>query len=151
MHVIYLEPFRAGVRLPEEPAPPTVRQTTGWLTRRPDDLSEADTATLREITDRCPALAITYDLVREFAKILTRLRGDLLNAWLTRVDHDGEPELRAFAAGLRRDLTAVTAGLCLPYSSGAVEGNVTRLKAIKRQMYGRASFDLLRHRVLLAA
>jgi hypothetical protein len=75
-----------------------VRQATGWLTRRPDDLSKADTVTLHEITDRCPALAITYDLVREFAKILTRLRGDLLNAWLTPVDQDRESELRAFAA-----------------------------------------------------
>ena len=54
------------------------------------------------------------------------------------------------ATGLLADYDAVRAGLTLPWSSGAVEGNVTRIKAIKRQMYGRANFDLLRRRVLLA-
>jgi len=59
------------------------------------------------------------------------------------------PELRAFAAGLRRDWDAVQAGLTLPWSSGAVEGHVNRIKMLKRQMYGRANVDLLRSRVLL--
>jgi transposase len=149
----YLHPLRvAGLPAPPPVAtPPTMRQVTGWLTRRPEDLSEADTATLNKIIDRCPAVASTYDLVRDFATILTQLHGEQLPTWLARVDHDGEPELRAFAAGLRRDLAAVTNGLTLPYSSGAVEGNVNRIKTIKRQMYGRAGFDLLRRRVLLAA
>jgi transposase len=65
------------------------------------------------------------------------------------VDADGSPALRSFVAGLRADLDAVTAGLTLPYSSGPVEGQVTRIKALKRQMYGRAKLDLLRKRVLL--
>jgi transposase len=64
------------------------------------------------------------------------------------VDADDQPELRTFAAGIRQDLAAVTAGLTLPYSSGSTEGNVNRLKAIKRQMYDRASLDLLRIRVI---
>jgi transposase len=51
---------------------------------------------------------------------------------------------------LRRDYDAVRNGLTLPHSSGSVEGNVNRIKMIKRQMYGRATFDLLRKRVLLA-
>jgi transposase len=83
--------------------------------------------------------------------MITNLTGKHLPAWLNRVEHDGEPELRTFAKGLRRDLAAVTAGLTLPYSSGPVEGNVNRIKMIKRQMYGRAGFDLLRHRILLRA
>jgi transposase len=58
--------------------------------------------------------------------------------------------LRSFATGLCRDLDAVNAGLTLPYSSGPVEGTVNRIKMIKRQMFGRANFDLLRKRVLLA-
>jgi transposase len=61
------------------------------------------------------------------------------------------PALHSLITGLRRDLDAVTAGLTLPWSSGPVEGNVNRIKTIKRQMYGRASFDLLRKRILLAA
>lgn len=64
------------------------------------------------------------------------------------VQDNGAPALRSFANGLRNDLDAVTAGLTLPYSSGAVEGTVNRIKTIKRQMYGRARFDLLRKRIL---
>lgn len=58
--------------------------------------------------------------------------------------------MRSFAAGLERDLDAITAGLTLPYSSGPVEGTVNCIKMIKHQMFGRANFDLLRKRVLLA-
>jgi transposase len=61
------------------------------------------------------------------------------------------PQLQSFAAGLQRDHTAVVNGLTLPHSSGALEGDVNRIKMIKRQMYGRAGFQLLRKRVLLAA
>jgi transposase len=57
--------------------------------------------------------------------------------------------IRGFAGYLRRDLDAVTAGLTLPYSSGVVEGHVNRIKTIKRQMYGRASFSLIRARILI--
>lgn len=149
----YLHPLRAaGAPAPSPvPLPPTVRQVTGWLTRRPEDLADTDTTALQGITARCPALAATYDLVREFAKMLTQRHGEQLGNWMDRVEAEGEPELRAFTASLRRDLDAVTAGLTLPQSSGAVEGNVTRVKAIKRQMYGRAGFDLLRRRVLIPA
>lgn len=59
--------------------------------------------------------------------------------------------ITAFATGLTSDLAAVIAGLSLPYSSGPVEGNVNRIKMIKRRMHGRAGFDLLRKRVLLGA
>ena len=62
-----------------------------------------------------------------------------------------QPDLRSFITGLKRDYQAVLNGLTLPYSSGKVEGNVNRIKMLKRQMYGRARFDLLlRKRVLLA-
>jgi transposase len=64
------------------------------------------------------------------------------------VERDGAPALRSFVTGLRDDLDAVTAGLTLDYSSGSVEGTVNAIKTIKRQMYGRAKFDLLRKRIL---
>ena len=66
----------------------------------------------------------------------------------TRSTPTAPPALRSFASGLRTDLSAVTAGLTLEYSSGAVEGTVNRIKMIKRQMFGRARFDLLRKRIL---
>ncbi|MFJ9683674.1 transposase [Streptomyces sp. NPDC101194] len=64
---------------------------------------------------------------------------------------DDLPSLHTLVNGLERDLAAVTAGLTLPWSSGIVEGHINRIKMIKRQMYGRASFGLLRKRVLLAS
>jgi transposase len=71
--------------------------------------------------------------------------------WLEAAAACAVPEIRTFAASLRRDAAAVDAALAHPWSSGQVEGQVTRLKLIKRQMYGRAEFDLLRRRVLLAS
>jgi transposase len=82
--------------------------------------------------------------------MLTKLHGDRLDDWITAVQADDLPGLHSFTTGLRRDHQAVINGLSLPYSSGAVEGNVNRIKMLKRQMYGRASFHLLRKRVLLA-
>lgn len=84
-----------------------------------------------------------------FAEMLTGLHSDRLDGWIAAVEADDLPCLHSFTTGLRRDHQAVTNGLTLPYSSGAVEGNVNRIKMLKRQMYGRASFDLLRKRVLL--
>jgi transposase len=82
--------------------------------------------------------------------MLTSRHGHRLDTWITAVEADDQPDLHSFTTGLRRDHAAVLNGLTLPHSSGAVEGHVNRIKMIKRQMYGRATFDLLRKRVLLA-
>ena len=71
-----------------------------------------------------------------------------LQSWIETVLTSGLPDLQRFATGLQHD-AAVRAALELPYSNGQTEGQVTRLKLLKRQMYGRASFDLLRKRLLL--
>ncbi|MFC9091061.1 transposase [Streptomyces sp. NPDC002387] len=89
--------------------------------------------------------------VRAFGSMITELQGDRLPQWIEAVRADDLPSLHAFANGLERDLAAVTAGLTLPWSSGVVEGHVNRIKMLKRQMYGRAGFALLRKRVLLAS
>lgn len=83
--------------------------------------------------------------------MLTGRHGERLDAWIQDVDADDLPYLRSFVNGLRQDYTAVLNGLNLPPNSGAVEGNVNRIKMIKRQMYSRTSFDLLRKRILLAS
>ncbi|WP_405679505.1 transposase [Streptomyces sp. NBC_01511] len=80
-----------------------------------------------------------------------RAQGERLPDWLVAVRQDDLPSLHTLAAGIDRDRDAVIAGLTLPWSSGAVEGHVNRIKMIKRQMYGRAGFNLLRKRVLLAS
>ena len=98
----------------------------------------------------CPHLDALAGHIRDFAGMMTRLQGLLaLEDWLTRVEADDQPELHSLAAGIRRDQEAVTAGLALPYHSGAMEGGVNKIKMIKRQMYGRAGFALLRKRVIL--
>jgi transposase len=78
-------------------------------------------------------------------------RGAQLDQWIADVQTTGPPELRGFSRNLHRDWLAVQAGLTVHWSSGPVEGNINRVKLIKRQMFGRAKFDLLRKRVLLAS
>jgi transposase len=147
----YLRPFRAALVVPpSRPAAPTVRQTAGWLTRHPDSLTEDEQLHLKQVLARSPALQTTHQQVHEFAVILTQRRGERLPAWMEQIDTNGAPALRSFVTGLRTDLDAVTAGLTLTHNSGPVEGAVNRIKMIKRQMFGRAGFDLLRKRVLLA-
>jgi transposase len=121
-----------------------------WILTPPGKLTGDDRAALAQITTRCEELAATRDLVREFADMLCHQRGEHLEAWAGHAETSPVSELSGFAKGLRKDWAAVTAGLTAPYSSGAVEGHVNRIKMIKRQMYGRAKPDLLRKRVLLA-
>ncbi|XDO64365.1 transposase [Streptomyces sp. RLB1-33] len=80
---------------------------------------------------------------------LCHRRGHLLRDWIQKAERGGADALGVLADSIRQDLHAITAGLTLPYGSGIVEGHVNRIKTIKRQMYGRASFALLRARILL--
>ncbi|UQU64627.1 ISL3 family transposase [Couchioplanes caeruleus] len=146
----FVEQYRARPDLSTVVKPPSVREVTGWICRHPDHLVERDSDRLRALLDRCPKLGTAAGLVRSFAGMLTNLRGTQLDAWITAAQQAALPGLTGFATGLTNDLDAVTAGLTLPHSSGPVEGNVNKIKMIKRQMYGRAGFDLLRKRVLLA-
>ncbi|MFF4498268.1 ISL3 family transposase [Streptomyces sp. NPDC001546] len=131
------------------PRPSTVRQVTGWLTRHPTALSEEDRASLKEVLARCPELETAAGHVRDFGEILTGRLGSTLPAWIDAVDASQLPGLTGFALHLLRDLDAVTAGLTLDWSSGSIEGAVNRVKKIKRQLYGRAGFELLRKMILL--
>ncbi|BEL05731.1 ISL3 family transposase [Actinoplanes sichuanensis] len=146
----FVEQYRSRPDLTRAPRPPSVRQVTGWICRHPDNLVSRDTEQLRNILGRCPELRSAVDLVRSFADMMAHLHGERLTAWITAAEQAELPGISRFATGLNADLAAVTAGLSLPFSSGAVEGNVNRIKMIKRQMYGRANFDLLRKRILLA-
>jgi transposase len=147
----YVRPFRQQAAAPP-PAPvvPKARQITRWLLSRPEHLQPDERDQLAAIQDRCPHLDALAGHVRGFAQMMTGRRGEQqLKDWLTAVEADDQPHLHSFAAGIRTDQQAVTNGLTLPCSSGKVEGNVNRIKMIKRQMYGRAGFALLRKRVIL--
>jgi transposase len=147
----YLRQFRHDrSHAPRPPKPPSVRQVTSWIMTHPDDLDPRDAAKLRAIRDRDTGLDRLTRHVRAFAAMMTGRHGDRLEAWITSAEHDTLTPLAGFARHLRHDHDAVLHGLSLPYSSGPVEGNINRLKMLKRQMFGRASLELLRKRVLLA-
>lgn len=148
----YLAPFRHDGAAPDPaPALPKARQITRWLLSRPGHLTPDELAQLTVIRSRCPHIDALAGHVASFAEMMTGRTGERdLEAWLAAVEaDDGQPELRSFATGIRNDQQAVTNGLTLPYSSGKVEGAVTKIKMLKRQMYGRATFALLRTRVIL--
>ena len=95
-----------------------------------------------------PKVAIVHDLVQTFIEMFKKRQPTTLLPWLKAASESGFKALGSFADGLRKDINAVMASLILAWSNGQVEGQVNRLKFIKRQMYGRANFDLLRRRVL---
>ena len=87
----------------------------------------------------------------EFGQRVRGRQPESLGGWLTRMEESGVLELREFASVMRRDQEAVEAALTYEWSNGQTEGQITRLKFVKRQMYGRASFAPLKKRVLTAA
>jgi transposase len=142
--------LRQGAVTPAQPAAPASKKVAAWILTPPGKLTDEQRAGLAAILARCPELDATRTLVRQFADMLTHRQGSKLPGWADQAEASDVQEMRSFAAGLRKDWAAVTAGLTLPWSSGTVEGHVNRIKMIKRQMYGRARPDLLRKRVLLA-
>jgi transposase len=135
---------------PTAPPPPRTRQITSWLLRRPETLTADEQAQLAAIRARCPHIDALACHIRSFAEMMTRHTGDNdLEGWLAAAEASDLPQLRSFAHGIRTGQQAVTNGLTLPWSSGKVEGTVNKIKMLKRQMYGRASFTLLRKRVIL--
>ena len=147
----YLRPLRTGLGSIRSPAPVLKpQQVTNWIMWNPQHLRDDEERQLGEVLSRCPELTAVRSHVHVFARMVCDLGGNSLPAWTDAVHADDLPVLHAFADGLQRDHQAVTAGLTLPWSSGPVEGHVNRIKMLKRQMYGRAGFALLRKRVLLA-
>jgi hypothetical protein len=148
----YMLPFReAGAAPPAVPGPPKARDLAKWITSDPENLDDDEKAKLAAARERCPDLDALARHVTEFAKILTGLRGDRLDDWIAAVEADDQPDLHSFVRGIKRDHDAVLNGLTMPWSSGVVEGNVNRVKMLKRQTYGRAAFPPLRKRVLLVS
>jgi transposase len=128
----------------------SARQATWLLVRERDDLRAEEQDFLDRLLTASPKIALAYDLAQDFRKKLTSRRGEAFDEWREVVRTSELPELQRFADGLNRERASVVAAFSLPYSNGPVEGNVTRLKFIKRQGYGRAGFELLKRRVLAA-
>src|SRR5579875_602486 len=127
------------------------RRATRLLLTRPDRLTGGRQETLARIEGACPEMTALATLVRDFAGMLTPAPGNAarLQDWIASARVAGLPHVHAFTRGLDLDIQAATAALTLPFHNGRTEGVNTKTKLLKRQMYGRAGFALLRHRILL--
>jgi transposase len=114
----------------------------------PRTLSNVQAQHLQEFLRFCPAGHRLRKLVLQFRALLRWRKANKLAGWMTRAISSGFCGVAQFAKTLGRDLEAVTLALETPWSNGPLEGQINRLKVIKRQMYGRAGFELLRARVL---
>jgi transposase len=142
---------RANAAQPPKVPPPSARQLSfGWV-RRPEKRKPAEQVRLDAIRAASAELAAALDLGDAFADLIRKRSQETLGTWLARAAVSPCPELRGFAEGIRQDEAAVLAATTERWSNGPVEGHVNRLKTIKRQMYGRAGFVLLRARVVNAA
>ncbi|SRR6266487_130103 len=128
--------------------PPTASQVAHWITFKEDQRLEWQKKYLAQLCEADQEIREANELILEFTTMLRERKGERFDAWLEKVEQQGISELRGFAQSLKKDYDAVKAGLTLPWSQGPVEGHVHRLKLIKRQAYGQASFQTLRKRVL---
>jgi transposase len=131
--------------------PPTASQVAHWITFKEDQRLEWQKKYLSQLCEADQEIREANELIQEFTTMLREREGERFDAWLERVEKQGVSELQSFANGLKKDYDAVKAGLTLEWSNGQTEGQVHRLKLLKRQMYGRGRFDLLRKRVLKRA
>jgi transposase len=127
----------------KEEAPASSARKTRWLLWKPSsDLTDSQARSVAALTRLCPQIADAHKVLETFRAIVSERQIDHLDPWLEQCERSGISELVGFAQGLRRDYVAVKAALRYEWSQGPVEGHVNRLKTIKRQMYGRAGFDL---------
>jgi transposase len=127
------------------------RRLTRLLLTHPDQLKQTQSERLDAATSVCHEMTMLAGLIRDFAALLAPRPGNdqLLTEWIEHARQADLPHLHAFTRGLDYDRAAVNAALTLPFHNGGTEGVNNKTKMIKRQMYGRAGFGLLRHRILL--
>ncbi|WP_329460553.1 hypothetical protein [Streptomyces sp. NBC_01497] len=147
----HLRRYRTGHGRAPAPGskPPSVREVTSRIMTHLEHLRDEVADKPHRLRERDAELNRLTGHVRKFAVMMTGRHGDRLEDWITDAEQDTPVPLAAFARNPRRDLAAVRNGLTLPYSSGAVEGNASRLKMLKRQMFGQAGLDLPRKRGLI--
>ena len=161
-------PHRWHGRMPADPALngdaaprlPSPRQLAWLIVQPPAQLAPTDAAVVARV-EQDPQTATVAKLARQFTALVRAGNASNqadphaaqaeLKTWLTEARASGVPAMDTFAARLDGDIRAISAALTTPWSNGQTEGQVNRLKLIKRQMFGHANFDLLRRRILLAA
>ncbi|EIZ81631.1 transposase IS204/IS1001/IS1096/IS1165 family protein [Methylobacterium sp. GXF4] len=124
---------------------PSARTLARWLTTGRDRLTRAETLTVAPVEGSVPALVEAREMVSAFQTMVRPMAPDRLEGWLTRA---GTGLVASFARGVGQDKPAVLAAITLPWSNGQTEGQITKLKLVKRQMYGRGKIDLLQARLI---
>lgn len=124
----HLAALRAGTAEPVRADIPSPRKITSWIMRPRETLTDSQNERLLQVRLACPDITRACDLARAFADLVRHQRGYLLLEWIRQAEQHAPKPMKGFAGFLRQDLDAVTAGLTLPWSSGAVEGHVNRVK-----------------------
>jgi len=125
-------------------------QSLAWMLFR-SERTESEQELKHIVFGAFHEISVAWKLSDRFLKLFDRGQRSTLTEWLEQATHESAPaEFKRFALGLKRDFAAVEAAIDLPWSNGQTEGQVNRLKTIKRQMYGRGSFELLRIRFLIS-
>lgn len=132
----------------EKIVPWSASRASWLLVKQEEKLTEDDKAALERMKQADEKVAQAYTLGQRFSSMIREHQSEALLPWLEDVGKSRIGALVGFANGIKRDIAAVVNALSLPWSNGQTEGQVNRLKLIKRQMYGRANFDLLRKRVI---
>jgi transposase len=127
---------------------PSAKTIARMMTFMRNDLTKADSVTIATIEAAAPALAEARSLIERFNTMIRRKIATDLDPWITEAKAS---LLASFATGIVNDKAAVGAAIMEPWSNGQTEGQVNRLKVLKRQMYGRAKIDLLEARLVGAA
>lgn len=123
---------------------PSVRKAAWWLLRCDEDRHANRQVFLEKLTLLCPKAQTFRRLGLDFKHMVRERDANALSGWLEEAEASGVQELKGFALGIQQDIAAVTAALHFEWSNGQTEGQINRLKLLKRQMFGRANFDLLR-------
>jgi transposase len=142
---------RAGSSKPTPRLPLPSACEVAWMLLRGEELADDEQPVVEMLRRLSPEAARAQELAVGFVGLVKERRVDDLRGWLIEAGRSGVAEFRSFANGITSDFEAVRAALECEWSQGQVEGQVHRLKLVKRQMYGRGKLDLLRARVLYAA
>jgi transposase len=130
---------------------PTARRVASLFVQRPEQYTDEQAAYLAQLCQSDTTIANAHCLTQDFLCMVRERHGERLDVWIDAVVASEIAEIRRYAVGLRDDYAAVRAGLTRAESNGQTEGQINKLKLVKRAMYGRGKFDLLRQRLLHAA
>lgn len=141
-------PKHANQREASSASPSSPRELSWLLSKQETDLTSEEKSDLMRLLESSQEVKLVYRLLQAFLQMLRERRPERLNGWMKEARESGIKELNSFVVGIERDYDAVRAGLTFPWSQGPVEGTVNKIKTHKRLMYGRASFTLLRQKLL---